>query len=847
MPVNSRGIVPSLRRLKNPTRSNTMNSRLILTLVPLAGLILAGCDKPAPAPASAPAPPPKAAQVPATPPAAPVPAGPSETELKLQAQIQAMQDQQAEMQRRMDEEKLARLEAEIEKERALLEKEREAWRLEQELADARAAKEAPPSSAKSPRAKEVPSVSYQTGGDYSYQTFYDDLAPYGSWYESPDYGYVWQPSVYMSDSSWRPYTRGSWANCDAGWAWVSEEPFGWACYHYGRWAQCRNRGWIWVPGDQWAPAWVSWRKNDDYVGWCPLPPETVYHREVTWGVTIDTDCGIHSSWYTFVPVRHFDKPVLGYCEPPANCVRICSSTVNITNIVCRPDRVQCYGPKYDWIRQCVNRPVPQYTLAYEHERPAHGRPMHRLEDKKLHCFAPKVDVPWNKMLRPNAKVAVMEQTEVIRAESGLSAKVKDQYRAQKAQREQVLASTDNRALRQMVERQQKLAQMEQARQQLHAVPEKSQAVSGKRPVPPVASVVSQPGGDTVQPGTAVAKPAPATAPPTNPKEARAAREAAMRQQEIENARAREQAQQPPVPQTRPAVPSPAEEQRGTAEQAAQELAAKQAADAAAADGKSRNVRYRMEEQRRQIEQARAQEKAAADQAAAAKAQQDAAARAAEQQRQMDEAARAAAAKRNEAAAKELENQKALRAQIEEQRRGQAGSGKDRATAERAAAEQQNHAREESAAKDRARAAAMEEQRAREQAQQAQERASAQREAMENQRRQAEAARANEQAARQREEAMSRQREAAEQQRRQAEAAARERAMEQQREQQRRVAEENAARQREAMDRQREAAEQQRRAAEEAAARQREAAEQARRQAEESARESSGRDAKGARR
>jgi hypothetical protein len=463
-----------------------------------------------------------------------------------------------------------------------------------------------------------------------------------------------------------------------------------------------------VPGDQWAPAWVSWRKNDDYVGWCPLPPETVYHREVTWGATVDTDCGIHASWYNFVPVRHFDKPVLGYCEPPANCVRICSSTVNITNIVCRPDRVQCYGPKYDWIRQCVNRPVPQYTLAYEHERPAHGRPMHRLEDKKLHCFAPKVDVPWNKMLRPNAKVAVLEQTEVIRAESGLSAKVKDQYRAEKAQREQVLANTDNRALRQMVERQQKLARMEQARQQLETVPPKGQEVSGKRPVPPAGTVVSQPGGDTVPPGTVVAKPAPPAALPTNPKEARAAREAALRQQEIENARAREQAQQPPVPQTRPAVPSPAEEQRRMAEQAAreqqaaQELAAQQAAAAAAADGKSRNVRNRMEEQRRQIEQARAQEKAVADQAAAAKAQQDAAARAAEQQRQMDEAARAAAATRNEAAARELENQKALRAQMEEQRRGQAGSGKDRATAERAAAEQQNRAREESAAKDRAR-------------------------------------------------------------------------------------------------------------------------------------------------
>jgi hypothetical protein len=32
-------------------------------------------------------------------------------------------------------------------------------------------------------------------------------------------------------------------------------------------------GWIWVPGDEWGPAWVDWRSGDDYVGWAPLPPD----------------------------------------------------------------------------------------------------------------------------------------------------------------------------------------------------------------------------------------------------------------------------------------------------------------------------------------------------------------------------------------------------------------------------------------------------------------------------------------------------------------------------------------------------------------------------------------------
>jgi hypothetical protein len=76
-----------------------------------------------------------------------------------------------------------------------------------------------------------------------------------------------KPREAEGSRSWRPYTNGRWVYTDAGWTWISEEPFGWATYHYGRWARLRNIGWIWVSGDEWAPAWVSWRKSNDYVGW----------------------------------------------------------------------------------------------------------------------------------------------------------------------------------------------------------------------------------------------------------------------------------------------------------------------------------------------------------------------------------------------------------------------------------------------------------------------------------------------------------------------------------------------------------------------------------------------------
>ena len=72
-----------------------------------------------------------------------------------------------------------------------------------------------------------------------YGMFYDSLSSYGSWFETPDYGYVWQP-VIVREVSWRPYTRGRWVCSDYGWTWLSDEPFGWATYHYGRWALLRG-------------------------------------------------------------------------------------------------------------------------------------------------------------------------------------------------------------------------------------------------------------------------------------------------------------------------------------------------------------------------------------------------------------------------------------------------------------------------------------------------------------------------------------------------------------------------------------------------------------------------------
>lgn len=112
------------------------------------------------------------------------------------------------------------------------------------------------------------------------------LTGYGVWQISRRYGEVWVPSVAVT---WRPYTIGRWVWTDDGWYWESSEPFGVVVFHYGRWAYDDELGWVWVAGDEWAPAWVVWRQSNDYVGWVPAPPpeERVVLRD---------------AWWSFVPV-----------------------------------------------------------------------------------------------------------------------------------------------------------------------------------------------------------------------------------------------------------------------------------------------------------------------------------------------------------------------------------------------------------------------------------------------------------------------------------------------------------------------------------------------------------------
>jgi len=123
-------------------------------------------------------------------------------------------------------------------------------------------------------------------------TGYEELDAHGGWAAVPTYGEAWFPT--SVPASWAPYREGRWVWIEPwGWNWVDDEPWGFAPFHYGRWARVGDR-WGWVPGEYvpepvYAPALVAFIAppaigvsvpvpvdTGPPVGWFPLAPGEVY-------------------------------------------------------------------------------------------------------------------------------------------------------------------------------------------------------------------------------------------------------------------------------------------------------------------------------------------------------------------------------------------------------------------------------------------------------------------------------------------------------------------------------------------------------------------------------------------
>jgi hypothetical protein len=119
---------------------------------------------------------------------------------------------------------------------------------------------------------------------------YQDLDEYGHWRDDPGYGHVWIPAHVQA--GWAPYRDGHWSWVEPwGWTWIDDAPWGFACSHYGRWANLSGQ-WAWVPGPAnvqavYAPALVAFVAGNGFnlafasgsapaVAWFPLAPREVY-------------------------------------------------------------------------------------------------------------------------------------------------------------------------------------------------------------------------------------------------------------------------------------------------------------------------------------------------------------------------------------------------------------------------------------------------------------------------------------------------------------------------------------------------------------------------------------------
>jgi hypothetical protein len=184
--------------------------------------------------------------------------------------------------------------------------------------------------------------------------FYTALAPYGEWFELNDGMTVWRPI--MMPRNWVPYTIGHWEWTSDGWYWDSDEPFGYITYHYGRWYNDDYYGWIWVPDEQWAPAWVEWRYDDDYVGWAPLSPYGEFR--IGFGLYFTHEYHPHYRFWNFVAYNHFcDYNVYHYYAGPTYKYRIYNGSRFRNDYDYNNGRVINRGIGYDIVKERSGRPI----------------------------------------------------------------------------------------------------------------------------------------------------------------------------------------------------------------------------------------------------------------------------------------------------------------------------------------------------------------------------------------------------------------------------------------------------------------------------------------------------------
>lgn len=185
----------------------------------------------------------------------------------------------------------------------------------------------------------------------TYNDFYQDLAPFGQWIEDGAYGYVFLPEV---DANFRPYyTNGHWAMTDYGNTWLSDYPWGWACFHYGRWTYDPYYGWLWIPGTDWGPAWVSWRYGETMYGWAPLGPDYDFKG----------DYACPNDWWIFLPPKYiYSGNYYRFWDGPRNNKHLLHNSTFVNNVYENKNIHYVSGPHVKQVEDLTHQPVQVYKI-----------------------------------------------------------------------------------------------------------------------------------------------------------------------------------------------------------------------------------------------------------------------------------------------------------------------------------------------------------------------------------------------------------------------------------------------------------------------------------------------------
>lgn len=190
--------------------------------------------------------------------------------------------------------------------------------------------------------------------------FDEALSPYGEWTDV-DGTRVWRPSANVVGEDFQPYaTNGQWLSSDYGWYFQSDYPWGWAPFHYGRWALDATYGWVWVPGTVWAPAWVDWRLGGGYIGWAPLPP-------IGWSVVVQP----WRPYWVFVSAAHFTGNFWAHRLPFENIHEAYNATAPVHQAVAFGGARWFAGPPVAQVERVSAQPIQR--VAGNFTPPAPGR------------------------------------------------------------------------------------------------------------------------------------------------------------------------------------------------------------------------------------------------------------------------------------------------------------------------------------------------------------------------------------------------------------------------------------------------------------------------------------------